>query len=186
MLFGIELSDDLDPTGLATAVLALVTVISVLLTRRALKQTQDEIDLSRREVEEAHRPVLVPVVDATRQFTLPSGDTVTMTPQAVGNRLLIPVENIGSGPALNISMTLEFPSEANRVMRRGLHTMTTPGIGIGRVVFLELPLVGAAVSPFTLGLRYRDVADKEWITGGRYAIGMSSRYEELTIYARPD
>lgn len=63
--------------------------------------------------------------------------------------------------------------------------MKTAGIGVGNVVFLELPLVDAEITPFTLGLTYTDVACKEWITGGRYEIGMASHYEDLAIYARP-
>jgi hypothetical protein len=46
--------------ALMTLVLASATLWMVMLARRSLAQTQDEIALSRREVEEAHRRVLVP------------------------------------------------------------------------------------------------------------------------------
>jgi hypothetical protein len=66
MIFGLEFTDEVDPTAPATLALAMVTVGSVVLAWRALRQTRDEISLSRREVEEAHRPVLTPAVDATK------------------------------------------------------------------------------------------------------------------------
>jgi hypothetical protein len=180
----LELSDDLDLTGLATALLALVTLASVVLTRRALKQTRDEIDLSRREVEEAHRPVLVPVIDPTREVGIPGHGRFPVGPQAADNRILVSVENIGSGPALDVSLTValaaEHVPEAQQCART---TKTATGIGVGRITTLELPLVGATVVPFQLRLTYSDVAGKPWETTARYAIGMASRYEDLSIVA---
>src|ERR1700680_4128893 len=96
-----------DWTAIGTLALAFVTLLlasatfwMVKLTRGSLAQTKDEIALSRREVEEAHRPVLVPVVDTTSYIDLGAdGANRERRPQLEpGGRLFVPVENIGSGP----------------------------------------------------------------------------------------
>jgi hypothetical protein len=171
VFLAIELSDEVDPTALATVVLALATLVALWFTRRALKQTQQGIDLSRREVEEAHRPVLVPVVDQTREMSLPAAtsDRLPAMPTVPGNRFLVPVENIGSGPALGVEATLTLDSDTLPEAHRKGHTIDVPGIGINNLTSLEFPLAGAVLAPFALRLGYRDVAGKKWETTARYA-----------------
>ena len=60
MPFTLELSDNVHPTAVATLALAVLMLAEVVIGRRTLRQTQSEIELPRREVEEAHRPVVVP------------------------------------------------------------------------------------------------------------------------------
>jgi hypothetical protein len=61
--------------------------------------------------------------------------------------------------------------------------MKAPGIGIGHLTSLELPLAGAVSTPFDLGLSYRDVAGKAWITKASFQMGMAQRYDTLSIEA---
>jgi hypothetical protein len=105
-----------------TLALAAATFWMVKLTRRSLEQTRDEINVSRREVEEAHRPVLVPVVDSTSYMDLGAdGAGRKRRPQLEpGGQLFVPVENIGSGPALNIEASVSgtsIPDEARTSIR---------------------------------------------------------------------
>ncbi len=51
MIFALELSDNVDPTALATFLLAVLTLAAVVVAVWTLRRSQDEIDLSRREVE---------------------------------------------------------------------------------------------------------------------------------------
>lgn len=183
MPFTIEITDDVDPTALATVALAILTLAALWFTRRALKQTPEEIDLSRQEVEEGQRPVLVPVLDNTRRITLPDGETGPATPTAPGNRIFVPVENIGSGRALGVEMGITYRVDSIPEEYRGEHTMVSPGIGIGHLASLELPFVSAPRGPFDLRLSYRDVAGKEWVTTARFEIGMADRYEDVVIVA---
>jgi len=177
----IEISDDVDPTALATVALAILNVAILWFTRGALKQTREEIGLSRQEVEEAHRPVLVPVLDNTRQMTLPDGRIGPAEPTAPGNRIFVPVENIGSGPALGVEMGLTYRADTIAEAHRGEHKMMAPGVGIGHLASLELPLVAAPRGPFDLRLSYRDVAGKRWVTTARFEVGMANRYEDVSI-----
>jgi hypothetical protein len=164
--------------------LALATIASLWFTRRALKQTREEIGLPRQEVEEAHRPVLIPVLDSTREMKLGDGRTAPAGPAVPGNRLLVPVENIGSGPALEVEMGLTLHGYTVPEGLRGQeHTMNASGIGIGHLTSLELPLAGAVSTPFDLRLSYRDVADKAWITTASFQMGMAQRYDDLSIEA---
>lgn len=179
----LEFSDDVDPTGLATFVLACLTLAALILTRRALKQTREEIGLSRQEVEQAHRPVLVPVVDAVRPIKLPTGETSPAFPFVVGNHHFVPVENIGSGPALDTEMGLTLLGPDLPEAHEGEHTMRIPGIGVGHLTPLELPLAGATPREFDLRLTYLDVAGKHWVTTASWRVGMANRYEKLSIDA---
>ncbi len=118
---GIEITDDIDPTALATFVLALATfgalfvaIRSLRYTEDALTQTQEEVELSRREVEEAHRPVVVPIVDATRKIRPDRPDSPLMGPQIMLEGILwVPIQNIGSGPALSIDVEIALPTALN-------------------------------------------------------------------------
>lgn len=57
-------------TAIGTLAVAFVTGVSLYFGWRSLRQNQREIELSRKEVEEAHRPVIVPVVDDTSYMDL--------------------------------------------------------------------------------------------------------------------
>jgi hypothetical protein len=99
--------------ALATLILATATLWAVYLTRRSLSQTQEEIALSRREVEEAHRPVIVPLADP--RLIRMAGATSMGKPAAqpavhTTGQLTVPIENIGTGPALRVEASIELLS----------------------------------------------------------------------------
>ena len=108
-------------TAIGTGALALATFVSLFFARRALnktqaqielgqsqlKQTQEDIALSRNEVEEAHRPVIIPV-DRTTRMDFGTA-TLEAIPQILNDgRLIVPIENIGSGPALNLACSIQL------------------------------------------------------------------------------
>jgi hypothetical protein len=178
MVAGFEISDNLDWTAIGTMVLALVTSAGLLFGWRSLRQGQTE-------VEEAHRPVLAPVADS-RHVRIARGTDLPARPTVPVNGLLvIPVENIGSGPALSVRVAL-FP------LKPGEWSATWSGqnpvgiiptaIGVVQGVTpleIELPDV-REVPGFELDLSYEDVAGKEWRTFTRW-IPTSSRYDPLKL-----
>ncbi len=106
VIFALEFSDNVDPTALATVLLALLTFATVVVGGLALRRTRSEIDLSRREVEEAHRPVLIPVFDENLELREVDAPTVYRAKPRYkeNNRIVVPIKNIGMGPALNITV----------------------------------------------------------------------------------
>ena len=130
-----------DWTAIGTLVLAAVTLAAVIVAAVSLRQTRREIALSRTEVEEAHRPVLVPFQKSAEGVTFRGGligagggpevsenpvDRQDLPPYSAA---FLPVENVGMGPALNIrgqftgprgSGTVRFPTEAVAVGARGV------------------------------------------------------------------
>lgn len=150
-----------------------------------LEQTQREIELSRSEVEEAHRPVLVPVVDSTSYMDLGAdGANRERRPQLEpGGLLLVPIENIGSGPALNVEASVSgvsIPDEA-----RTEHQTSARIAGLGERDFLalliELPFWKELWS-FTLTIEYSDVAGKGWLTMALF-LRDTGRYDAVTVSA---
>lgn len=135
MLFGVEFTDDVDPTALATFILAAITLATVLVGGIALRRTRSEIDLSRREVEEAHRPVLIPIIDATQELHL--WDATTKHPVRPffreASRVVVPIKNIGSGPALDITASLTPRNDAGEFSEAWgdkKHTSNLVGLGV--------------------------------------------------------
>jgi hypothetical protein len=84
------------------------------LGQRQLAQTQREIELSRTQVEQAHRPVLVPIVlprlRSNRALHLP-GESEFVGPGRPGvtepGVLAVQVVNVGSGAALRVAASIE-------------------------------------------------------------------------------
>jgi hypothetical protein len=193
-------ADNWDATALGTLALAAATFASLFFARRSLgqmqqqiklgqaqlEQTQREIELSRSEVEEAHRPVLVPIVDSTSFMDLgAAGAGRERHPQLEpGGHLFVPIENIGSGPALNVEASVSgtsIPDEA-----RTEHQMSARVAGLGeghfRALLIELPFWRELWS-FTLSIEYSDVAGKRWHTVAEF-LRETRRYEAVTISAR--
>jgi hypothetical protein len=107
---GLHFTNTVDPAALVTLVLATAAIIGLILTRRSLNQTQEEIALSRKEVQEAHRPVVVPVLiprAPETASTRSSRHTLPCRPSVVDAGVLaVPLQNIGSGPALNVEASM--------------------------------------------------------------------------------
>jgi hypothetical protein len=139
-------------TAMGTLALALATFVSLYFARRSINQTQEqiklgqrqlaqtqrEIELSRQEVEQAQRPVLVPFQRSGtaikfRGSEIPAdgGPTISENPADLPrfSAALLPVENVGVGPALNVrgeftgphgAGTTRFPTEAIAVGANGV------------------------------------------------------------------
>lgn len=171
MLLALEFTDTIDPATVATFVLAAVAIVGLVLTRRSLKQTQDEIDLSRREVEEAHRPVVVPT-PAARPVVPTTGS------------LTVPVANVGMGPALAIEATATLlDSEGNpSAASSGEQTSALiAGLAAGDTTILEIRRSRWTTGvSFELTVVYGDVAGKRWRTVGR-CVNDRERYEGVTV-----
>jgi hypothetical protein len=142
--------------AVATGVLALGTFMALRLTRaslnlteRSLAQTREDIALSRREVEEAHRPVLVPLQKSGegvrfRGGQIPASGGPYSTENAPDrpddlpgySSALLPVENVGMGPALNVRGEFTgprgaggtpYPTEAIAVGAQGVVSFENAG-----------------------------------------------------------
>ena len=170
-MLALEFTDTVDPAALATVVVALVAIVGLFFTRRALAQTQSEIDLSRREVEEAHRPVMVPT-----SFARPVVVTTGV--------LAVPVSNVGMGPALHIVASAKLldsdgkPSAAGSGEQR---PAMIAGLGAGEQTTLEIkPSRWTTGVSFELTVVYSDLAGKQWGTVGRW-VNDRERYEGLTV-----
>jgi len=199
---GLKFSNELDLTAIGTLSLAVVTLLCLFFARRALgqtqaqirlgqaqlKQTQEEIALSRREAEEAHRPVVIPVTGG-QHVTLTSGRRLPAGPYVPETGLLVvPIMNIGLGPALYLEWTIE-PLDAwngrsdapNGPQPLGEVT----GIGASGVTRLEVVIHHLEEVPdFRLTLNYGDMAGKQWRTFASW-IADRGRYEGLAIGCGP-
>ena len=177
---GLELSDNLDPSAIATLALAAVTFVALLTIRWSLTQTQEEIELSRREVEEAQRPIVLPVADSV-------GSSSARRPYApAGGRLVVPVENVGSGPALGLEASVGLLDDYGEPLDDAgrQRPATAAALGKDRSMLLEIRAPGAGATPsFELTLTYFDVAGRRWVTVGRW-IHERGRYERLELDAR--
>lgn len=180
----------LDWTAVGTLALAIATFVSLVFGRKSLRHGQHAIELSRRQVEEAHRPVVVPVIIprqpatasvSSSRHTLPNGPCV-IEPGV----LVIPVQNIGAGPALTVAAAIK-PLDAEANPHTDLAEFQAPGMvaGIGKdqTIPIEIRAHGwEQLWGFDLTLTYEDVAEKKWSTVSRYHVD-EGRYGGVTITA---
>jgi hypothetical protein len=201
MILGFKFSNELDLTAIGTLLLAATTLLSLFFVRRSLKQTQvqinlgqrqlaqtqeeigfsrKEICLSRKEVEAAHRPVVVPVAGG-QHFTLANGEDLPAGPYVPKLGLLVvPIMNVGLGPALCLDWTIEGLDLAESWSERQRLGEVT-GIGVSEVLSLEIAIDDLDDVPdFNLTLTYDGVAGKGWRTVAGW-IAADGRYEGLAI-----
>jgi hypothetical protein len=167
-----------DWTAIGTLALALVTLAAVIIGAVALRQTRKAIALSRKEVEEAHRPVLVPVViarppDLSPQSISGSRRTFPDRPSVAESGVLaVPVQNIGSGPALRVVASIERLDEHGKLYSGAIEQQTPgrmAGLGKDQTAPIEIRYHGWEERwYFQLRLEYEDIAGKRWVTVGRY------------------
>jgi hypothetical protein len=179
-----------DWTAIGTLGLAAVTLAAVIVGAISLRQTRKAIALSRKEVEEAHRPVVVPVViahppDLVLRSVSGSRRTFPDRPSVAESGVLaVPVQNIGSGPALCVVASIERLDE-NGERYTGAIEHQTPGkvagLGKDQTVPIEIRYHGWEERwNFELTLVYKDVAGKQWATISRY-VAEHRRYEDVAI-----
>jgi hypothetical protein len=103
--------------------------------------------------------------------------------------LVVPVRNIGSGPAVRIEARVK-PLNPEGGWSGAPTGQQTPGLaagaGVSERIFLEVQLSNVGDVPgFELTLLYRDVADKAWMTVSRW-IPDRERYEDVAISREGD
>jgi hypothetical protein len=188
MIFALKFNGTFDLTAIGTLALAVATFVSLLLARRSLKQTRAEIDISRKAVEQAHRPVLVPVADYRRLPVVGRDDVAAFPFVPEAGVLVVPVENIGSGPALSVRATIrlqDVDDEATTTRPRQ-QAGRAAGVAVQRMVPLAIHVGRVAEVPgFLLTLTYEDVARKLCTTAARF-IPTEMRYDNPTIVSGSD
>lgn len=187
----------LDWTAIGTLALALATGVSLTFGWRSLRQTQRQIELSqsqleqtqreiamsRREVEEAHRPVLVPVVN-DRLMDLGSLGQHARAPAMIGDALMVPIKNIGAGPALRVRASVVLLDAEGRRSAAAIAPQSSreiAGIEIGAIVPVWIDGTRwTSQTSFAIEVLYSDVAGQEWSTVASF---LSERrvYEGLDI-----
>jgi hypothetical protein len=174
-----------DATALGTLALAAVTGASLVFGWKSLRQGQ-------REVEEAHRPVLVPLADSRPMDVVETGlsDAPAARPLFLGEGLLaVPIENIGTGPALRVEISVRMRNPEGgptAVGTGGMKPAVLAGIKASGSVAPIIKIRGLADVPgFHLTLTYEDVAGKGWTTEAVYG-ATERRYADVTVDAQAD
>jgi hypothetical protein len=170
LLFALTFTGNVDPTALATFLLAALTLAAVIVGGKALRKTQSEIDTSRLEVEEAHRPVLIPLHDVNQELREFDAPTVYRAKPRYkeNNRVVVPIKNIGSGPALNISVNLALLDDTGDEQGDMMHQTNIVGLGVSEMTPVEVFVPAREMPNFRLRAQYADVAGKTWQTSADY------------------
>lgn len=172
-----------DWTGIGTLTLAAVTGASLVFGWKSLRQGQ-------KEVEEAHRPVLVPLADSRPMEVVETGlpERPAARPLFLGEgQLAVPIENIGTGPALRVEASVQMRNPdggPTAVGTGGAKPAALAGIRASGSVAPIVKVHGLADVPgFQLVLTYEDVAGKGWITRALY-VATDRRYTDVTVGAQ--
>jgi hypothetical protein len=165
MIPGLSESGASEATAYGTIGLAAVTLISLAFGWKALRQGQ-------REVEEAHRPVLVPV-DDRRTILLPGRGEKQAAPRVLSEDppiVMIPIENVGSGAALGVRGCVESDAGASSSIES--KPLAAAGKGATKALWFTaatwLGTPGGSAADFALSVRYEDVAHGTWLTTARW------------------
>jgi len=182
MLLGWEFVDTFDLVGVGTVVLALGTLLLAWWTRSAVRQGNVEL-------ERAHRPVLVPLIDVADKLEPRfSRGAATAANRPEPDRLYLPVRNIGMGPALRVVVTVEFGDDEGRPSTHGIEScceVTEAGISHlapSAVLVIKNPPL-TKMTGFSATLDYEDVAGTGWRTTTRYST-TTKAFHDLDITER--
>jgi hypothetical protein len=176
----LRLKPEVDVSGIATALLACVTVYlarstqnTAKATHRAAQAAQETADVARKQLNYAQRPVVAPRITAEPPATGPAGDPVRA-------RLEVPLRNIGVGPALEVVISIQVHSSTRQQDR-----VEQPALAVGADIAGYLETHGAPSAPvFALQVTYRDVSDQRYETTGRWNPD-EHRYDDLKIREIP-
>jgi hypothetical protein len=183
----IEFKDDVDATGVATLLLALVTVALAVATIKLATWTKQAVANEAVAVERSHRPVLVPKIDRTHTFWSAYADSnPPLEPHLLGNgTFYLPVRNVGMGPALDVVAEVTFGDQYGNPSAHGIASgAQARATGISHdepwfvIEFAQVPVTDDI--GFQVALTYRDVAGKGWITTGRYN-HTENRFEDVVV-----
>jgi hypothetical protein len=145
-----------------TLLLAAVTGLSVLIGLRGFYQAGAEI-------EEAHRPLVVPLDARAKDCAGPHGSG--------HSTLEIPLENIGTGPALHLVakvMGAAVTQDGSSAPIGGLRT--------GARESVDVDVQPSEPPEYVLLLTYKDVAGKHLSTTAQYKGGV---FESVTLSTQP-
>jgi hypothetical protein len=177
--YALQFSGDVDPTAVVACVLALLTLALLVVVVRALHLTQQEVDRWRDQVGQSQRPVVVPI-HSTMQMPVYQGH----------GELLVPLENIGAGPALDLHLFVT-PRDANGGVSPAWgevkHTGAASGLAAAKTTPVEVRAWGlGGLTSFDVWVTYFDLAGSEWVTSAKYlASEEGSRYTNLWVAAVP-
>ena len=93
-------------------------------------------------------------------------------------QLAVPIENIGSGPALEIAASVRLLDDAEEPTGPTLAGIAVAGLGAGGFQAIIVGYGALTVLPYMLTLEYDDVAGKGWKTTSVYA---DRRYEGTKV-----
>jgi endonuclease YncB( thermonuclease family) len=165
-------------SGAATVVLAGLTVVLMLSTRRASRAAEEASRLAQRQLQESVRPLIVP--QPPREH--PDDP----------ERTLLPVRNIGVAPAVNLHASVPTGRQREGVVGR-VPLGKVAGVAAGETV--ELSFNAGSVPARKLGrveLTFTDVAGQRYVTeaswdqrGGQYSYLRVSERRGLRIEPIP-
>jgi hypothetical protein len=177
MIPGLSESGASEATAYGTIGLAAVTLISLVFGWKALRQGQ-------REVEEAHRPVLVPV-DDRRTILLPGRGEKQAAPRVLKEYptiAMIPIENVGSGAALSVRGRIESGLDTSSSIEG--KPLAALGKGAAKALwFTAAPWLGdpgGSAADFALSVSYEDIGQGSWLTTARWDAS-KDRFDAIKI-----
>jgi hypothetical protein len=171
VVWGLEGFHELDPVAIATVILAAATFYMA-------RYTAEQVNMSRLELNASQRPVVVPTVLA--------GATDGPAGRGAWNRIVVPIKNVGRGPAINIDLSCmgdDFPTSIGE---------NRPVLGADETAeLLFLNNGGQTIHPFGLTIVYDDLAGQFYRTTAHWDSGVgSSLYTEIKsegpLATRPD
>ncbi len=163
-------------TAIGTLALAAATFYMARRTSALAEETRDGIDASSTQFRQERMPVVMPLgemldrVEEASQGKLPWPRYLDEQKQAV--RLFVPTENVGAGPAIDISADIFWLDQFGSRSISSTQPMVTrsavlPALGPGGRANLAFEFRGLAVEPmmaFRLTMTYKDGA------GGAYKV----------------
>jgi hypothetical protein len=115
------------------------------------------------------------MIDEAREMKLWSGAATSTRPRFSVDEggVVIPVQNIGAGPALDLTVAAAARSEEGKHTREWGDKWPTdgiPGLGVSQVAPALLRVGGAdrTLPSFDVYMAYSDVAGKRWVTTAIY------------------
>jgi hypothetical protein len=158
--------------GIGTLILAIVTLGSVVLGWMSMRQTREEIDISRQEAEAAQRPVVIPVTDAATIIRIPGFNPMEAIPHTLPLALMVPIRNVGAGPALSITVIVvgrDHAGNYSEAWGKRMHHGYALVAAVGETlpVLVTIDRLGG-VPDFELQIAYRYLGGRNWVTSAKY------------------
>lgn len=161
-------------TAIATGLLVIVTAVLAVAAIVAARYAKDALDTARADLKTAQDQL----EGAQRPLVVPSTGTQPLVMQgqySADNTLVVPVDNIGPGPALDVSGEIELldvegqPSTNRGAALRSITAGALAGAVPGPPADLRFHAPGwQEGASLRLTLYYRDVAGKQWRTTARF------------------